>query len=94
MNKEEMVNALSQKIGLTKKDSEVALDAVIQIISDTLASGHKVQIVGFGTFEVKERAPRTGRNPKANLPVHIPAKRVPYFTPGKVLKSRVERPHK
>lgn len=94
MNKEEMVNALSQKIGLTKKDSEVALDAVIQIISDTLASGHKVQIVGFGTFEVKERAPRTGRNPKANLPVHIPAKRVPYFTPGKVLKSRVERPQK
>ena len=50
MNKEEMVNALSQKIGLTKKDSEVALDAVIQIITDTLASGHKVQIVGFGTF--------------------------------------------
>lgn len=94
MNKEEMVNALSQKIGLTKKDSEVALDAVIQIISDTLASGHKVQIVGFGTFEVKERAPRTGRNPKANLPVYIQAKRVPYFTPGKVLKSRVERPHK
>lgn len=94
MNKEEMVNALSQKIGLTKKDSEVVLDAVIQIISDTLASGHKVQIVGFGTFEVKERAPRTGRNPKANLPVYIPAKRVPYFTPGKVLKSRVERPHK
>lgn len=94
MNKEEMVNALSQKIGLTKKDSEVALDAVIQIISDTLASGHKVQIVGFGTFEVKERAPRMGRNPKANLPVYIPAKRVPYFTPGKVLKSRVERPHK
>lgn len=94
MNKEEMVNALSQKIGLAKKDSEVALDAVIQIISDTLASGHKVQIVGFGTFEVKERAPRTGRNPKANLPVHIPAKKVPYFTPGKVLKSCVERPHK
>lgn len=94
MNKEELVNALSRNIGLTKKDSEVVLDAVIQIISDTLASGNKVQIVGFGTFEVKERAPRTGRNPKANLPVYIPAKRVPYFTPGKVLKSRVERPHK
>ena len=79
---------------MTKKDSEIALDAIFQIISDTLASGDKVQIVGFGTFEVKERAPRTGRNPKANLPVYIPAKRVPYFTPGKVLKSRVERPHK
>lgn len=90
MNKEEMVNALSKQIGLTKKDSETALDAVFQIISDLLASGDKVQIVGFGTFEVKQRAPRTGRNPKANLPVYIPAKRVPYFTPGKVLKSRVE----
>lgn len=90
MNKEEMVNALSKQIGLTKKDSEMALDAVFQIISDSLAAGDKVQIVGFGTFEVKQRAPRTGRNPKANLPVHIPAKRVAYFTPGKVLKSRVE----
>lgn len=90
MNKEEMVNALSKQIGLTKKDSEMALDAVFQIISDSLAVGDKVQIVGFGTFEVKQRAPRTGRNPKANLPVHIPAKRVAYFTPSKVLKSRVE----
>ena len=90
MNKEEMVSVLAQHTGFTKKDSEMALDAVFQIISDTLASGHKVQIVGFGTFEVKERAPRTGRNPKANLPVYIPAKRVPYFTPGKVLKSRVD----
>ena len=94
MNKEEMVNALSQKIGITKKESEIALDAVLEIISDTVASGDKVQIVGFGTFEAKERAPRTGRNPKANLPVYIPARRVPYFTPGKVLKSRVDRPHK
>lgn len=90
MNKEEMVNALAQKTGYTKKDSEIVLDAVFQIISDTLASGRKVQVVGFGTFEVKERAPRMGRNPKANMPVPIPAKRVPYFTPGKVLKSRVE----
>lgn len=90
MNKEEMVNALAQKTGYTKKDSEIVLDAVFQIISDTLASGRKVQVVGFGTFEVKERAPRIGRNPKANMPVPIPAKRVPYFTPGKVLKSRVE----
>ena len=90
MNKEEMVNALAQKTGYTKKDSEIVLDAVFQIISDTLASGRKVQVVGFGTFEVKERAPRMGRNPKATMPVPIPAKRVPYFTPGKVLKSRVE----
>ena len=91
MNKEEMVNELSYKTGFTKKDSEVVLDAVFQIISDSLVSGDKIQIVGFGTFEVKERAPRVGRNPKANLPVPIPAKRVPYFTPGKVLKSLVEK---
>lgn len=91
MNKEEMVNALSYKTGFTKKDSETVLDAVFQIISDSLVSGDKIQIVGFGTFEVKERAPRVGRNPKANLPVPIPAKRVPYFTPGKVLKSLVEK---
>jgi len=91
MNKEEMVNELSYKTGFTKKDSEAVLDAVFQIISDSLVSGDKIQIVGFGTFEVKERAPRVGRNPKANLPVPIPAKRVPYFTPGKVLKSLVEK---
>lgn len=90
MNKEEMVNALAEYTGFTKKDSEMALDAVFQIISDTLASGDKVQVVGFGTFEVKQRAPRVGRNPRANKPVPIPAKRVPYFAPGKVLKSRIE----
>lgn len=90
MNKEEMVSAFAQNTGFTKKASEMALDTIFQIISDTLASGNKVQIVGFGTFEVKDRAPRMGRNPKTNKPVPIPAKRVPYFTPGKVLKSRVE----
>ena len=90
MNKEEMINALSKKTGFSKKDSETALDLVFQIISDVLASGDKVQIIGFGTFEVKERAPRVGRNPKANLPIYIPAKKVPYFTPGKILKARVE----
>lgn len=91
MNKEEMVHAFAQKTGATKKGAELALDAVFQIISDALTSGDRVQIVGFGTFEVKQRAPRTGRNPKANLPVHIPARRVPCFTPGKTLKFLVER---
>lgn len=91
MDKEKMVEALSQKTGMTKKSSEAALNAVLQIIAETLVSGDRVQIVGFGTFEVKERAPRTGRNPQLNLPVYIPAKRVPYFTPGKTLKSQVER---
>lgn len=90
MNKEEMVTALSQRTGFTRRDSEAALNGVLNIISDELASGQKVQLVGFGTFEVKNRAPRTGRNPKKNLPVKIPARKVPYFTPGAVLKSAVD----
>lgn len=90
MNKEEMVTALSQRTGFSRRDSEAALNGVLNIISDELASGQKVQLVGFGTFEVKNRAPRTGRNPKKNLPVKIPARRVPYFTPGAVLKSAVD----
>lgn len=94
MNKNEIVSALANRTGFTKKDSEVMLDAVISIVSETLATGEKVQVVGFGTFEVKERAPRMGRNPKANLPVPIPAKRVPYFNPGRELKDLVERPKK
>ena len=90
MNKEEMVDALAQRTGFTKKDSETVLDTVFQIISEALVSGDKVQVVGFGTFEVKDRAPRMGRNPKANIPVPIPAKRVPSFKPGKMLKDLVE----
>ena len=90
MNKEDMVSALALKTGFTKKDSEAMLEAVFGILSEALVSGDKVQIMGFGTFEVKERAPRVGRNPKANVPVHIPAKRVPVFKPGKILKSSVE----
>lgn len=90
MNKEEMVAALSQRTGFTRRDSETALNGVLNIISDELVSGQKVQLIGFGTFEVKNRAPRTGRNPKKNLPVKIPARKVPYFTPGAVLKSAVD----
>ena len=89
MNKEEMTCALAQETWMTKVSAEAALDAVLRIISDVLVSGDKIQLVGFGTFEVKERAPRIGRNPRANVPVKIPAKRVPVFKPGKVLKSAV-----
>lgn len=89
MNKEEMTCALAQETGMTKVSAEAALDAVLRIISDVLVSGDKIQLVGFGTFEVKERAPRIGRNPRANVPVKIPAKRVPVFKPGKVLKSAI-----
>lgn len=90
MNKEEIVGALSQKARLTRKDSEAAIDAVFEIITDALSSGDKVQIVGFGVFEVKDRAPRVGRNPKANVPVNIPARKMPVFKPGKPLKEAVD----
>ena len=84
-----MVSELAQRAGMTKVSAEVALEAVISIISDALVSGDKVQLVGFGTFESKERAARVGRNPRANIPVNIPAKRVPVFKPGSTLKSAV-----
>lgn len=90
MNKEEMVGALSQKTQFTRKDAETAIDAVFEIITDTLSVGDKVQIVGFGVFEVKNRAPRIGRNPKANVPVNIPARKMPVFKPGKPLKEAVD----
>lgn len=89
MNKEDMVGILAQKTRLTKRDAETALDAVFGIITDALSSGEKVQIVGFGAFEVKSRAPRVGRNPKANVPVEIPARKMPVFKPGKPLKEAV-----
>lgn len=90
MNKEEMVCALSQKANLTKKDAETVLDAVFEIITDELSAGNRVQVVGFGVFEVKDRAPRVGRNPKANVPVNIPARKMPVFKPGKTLKEVVD----
>jgi len=90
MNKEEMTFALARKARLTKRDAEAAIDAVFDIITDTLVSGGKVQIVGFGNFETKDRAPRVGRNPKANTPVKIPARRVPVFNPGKPLRDAVD----
>ena len=79
-----MISALAQEAGMTKVSAEVALEAVLSIISDALVSGDKVQLVGFGTFESKERAARVGR-----IPVNIPAKRVPVFKPGSTLKSAV-----
>ena len=89
MNKSELVDAMSEKSHLTKKDCEAAMDAFVATIGDALKSGDKVQLVGFGAFEVKERAARTARNPKTNEPVAIPATRLPTFKPGKALKETV-----
>ncbi|MDD4510179.1 MAG: HU family DNA-binding protein [Oscillospiraceae bacterium] len=89
MNKAELVNAASEKAGLTKKDTERALNAAIDTIVEALVGGEKVQLVGFGAFEVKKRAARLGRNPKTKESIEIPPSQVPVFKPGKVLKEAI-----
>ena len=89
MNKAELINATAEKAGLSKKDTETAINAAIDAISAALAQGDKVQLVGFGSFEVRARAARTGRNPKTKETIKIPASKVPVFKPGKALKDVV-----
>lgn len=89
MNKAELINAVAEKADLSKKDSEAAINAAIDVIAAALADGDKVQLVGFGAFEVKDRAARVGRNPKTSQPIEIPASRMPVFKPGKPLKDAV-----
>lgn len=89
MNKGDLVCALARRTGMTKVDSAIALDSVLQIISDTLADGGMVRLADFGTFEVVNRAPRTGRNPRKNIEVTIPGRKVPVFKAHKALKSAV-----
>ncbi|MCI9424515.1 MAG: HU family DNA-binding protein [Flavonifractor sp.] len=91
MNKAELINAVSEKSGLSKRDSELAVSAAIDVITDCLSQGDKVQLVGFGAFEVRERAQRKGRNPKTKEEIDIPASKVPVFKPGKLLKDIVAR---
>ena len=91
MNKTELIGAIAEKSGLSKKDSEKALAAAIDSITDALVAGDKVQLVGFGSFEVKTRAARTGRNPKTKEPVPIAASKVPVFKAGKALKESVSK---
>ena len=91
MNKAELINAAAEKAGLPKKDTEAALNEVTEVIAQALAEGDKVQLVGFGAFEVKNRAARTGRNPKTKEAIEIPASRVPVFKPGRALKDAVEK---
>ena len=89
MNKAELVSMVAEKAGLSKKDAEKAVAAVFDSIQDTLTAGEKVQLVGFGTFEVRERGARTGRNPRSGDTIEIPASKVPAFKPGKALKDAV-----
>ena len=91
MNKIELITAMAEKSGLTKKDSENALKAFIESVEEALASGDKVQLVGFGTFETRERAAREGRNPRTKEVIQIPATTVPVFKAGKEFKERVNK---
>lgn len=89
MNKTELIANVAEKAGLSKKDAEKAVSAVFESITESLKAGDKVALVGFGTFDVKERAERTGKNPRTGEAVVIPAARVPGFKAGKGLKDAV-----
>jgi len=89
MNKAELVNAIAQKADITKAQAAAALDQVISSVSSALRGGDKVTLVGFGTFSVVSRGPRTGRNPRDNKPIKIAAKKVAKFKPGKKLADDV-----
>ena len=91
MNKAELIAAVAEKAGLSKKDSEAAVTAALDVITAALQEGDKVQLVGFGSFEVKSRAARTGRNPKTKEAIEIPASKVPVFKAGKALKDIVAK---
>jgi len=91
MNKTELINAIAAKSGLSKKDSEKALGATIDAVTEALKGGNKVHLVGFGIFDVKNRAARIGRNPKTKEPINIPATKTPVFKAGKALKDAVAK---
>ena len=92
MNKAELVASMAEKSGLTKKDAELALNAFMKSVEDELAKSGKVQLVGFGTFDVRERKARTGRNPRnPKETISIPASKAPVFKAGKALKEMVNK---
>ncbi len=90
MNKTDLVNAVAEKSELSKKDATKAVDAVFESVMDSLKQGEKVQLIGFGNFEVRERSARKGRNPQTGEEIKIPASKVPAFKPGKALKESVK----
>jgi DNA-binding protein HU-beta len=90
MNKAELVNAMATETGLTKKDVESVLNSFVNVVSGELAKKEKIQLVGFGTFETRERSARTGRNPQTGEELKIAASVVPAFKAGKALKDKVK----
>ena len=90
MNKTELVKVVAEQAELTQKDASKAVDALIETISETLAQGEKIQLIGFGTFEVRDRSARKGRNPQTGEEIEIAASKVSAFKPGKELKEAVK----
>ena len=91
MNKAELITSMAEKSQLTKKDAESALKAFIDSVQEALENGDKVQLIGFGTFETRQRAAREGRNPRTKETITIPASTVPVFKAGKEFKDRVNK---
>ena len=91
MNKTELINAVADKTQLSKKDAEAAITATVEAIAEALTREEKVQLVGFGSFEVKTRAARVGRNPKTGTEIEIPQTKTPVFKAGKALKDSVNK---
>ena len=89
MNKGELVDAVAAKANVTKKQADQIISAFLEVVTEAVANGEKVTLVGFGSFERRERSEREGRNPKTNEPMTIPATRVPTFSPGKQFKEKV-----
>ncbi len=91
MTKAELITMVAEKADMTKKDAETALGAIIESITETLAKGEKIQLVGFGSFEVRTRAAREGINPQTQKKIKIPATKVPAFKAGRALKDAVAK---
>ena len=91
MNKSDLIAAIDAKTGSTKKDVEATLNAFVDVVTDSLVKGDKVQLVGFGSFEVRKRAARKGRNPQTKEEIKIPASKAPVFKAGKALKDLVNK---
>ena len=91
MNKQELISVMAENAGLSKKDAEAALNAFVAAVEGALVKGDKVQLVGFGGFEVRERAARTGRNPQTGAEMKIDAAKVPAFKAGKALKDSINK---
>ena len=89
MNKSELVDAIAQKAQVTKKEADAVLTAAVEVVMETVSTGDKVTLVGFGTFEPRERQAREGRNPSTGKPIQIPATKVPAFSAGKLFKEKV-----